>query len=148
MRPVFFYAMAVLTVSFLVKQQDPTAYQKDAAAALQRSVVQTGKGDCPDAQTTLDIDQCLAGVQAKTKSNFDSFYKDLRSFLDPASEAARQLDASQAQWEKYSSSACDAIDSFYSGGTIRASAVTGCRLQLMRSRMQDLDKLYETVLHH
>jgi len=67
--------------------------------------------------------------------------------LSQNAEAAGQLDSSQQQWELYTQKACDAIDSFSRGGTIRFSAVEKCRIQLTRSRMQDLNALYNTALH-
>ncbi len=129
-----------------LRGEDPASYQKTAATALQFESAQIGK-DCGDAKNTIEINGCLSGVAEKTESNFRAFYESLRSLLNPGSEAAQQLDSSQAQWEKYSTSACDAVDNFYRSGTIRIAAVTGCRIQLTRSRMQDLNALYVTVLH-
>ena len=126
--------------------QQPASYQKKAAAALQFEVDQIGK-DCPDAKTTLEQNSCMAGVEQKATADFQAFYESLRSLLGPNSEAVKQLDSSQAQWEKYSKQACDAIDTFYRDGSIRISAVMGCQIQLRRSRMQDLDVLYNTTLH-
>jgi hypothetical protein len=51
------------------------------------------------------------------------------------------------EWEHYAQKACDAIDSFHPGATIGQSAIAICRIQLTRSRMQDLDVLYYTTLH-
>ena len=79
---------------------------------------------------------------------FRPFYDSLRNLLSADPAAAQQLDSSQAAWEQYSKSACGAVDTFYRSGTIRASAVTSCHIQLMRSRMRDLDALYNTTLHH
>ena len=127
--------------------QDRVSDQKKAQTALQDEVKQIGK-DCPNTETTIEINSCIAEVERKTKLHFEAFYESLRSLLVLGSEAANQLDSSQAQWEKYRKQACDAIDSFYSGGTIRLSAATSCEIQLMRSRMQDLDVLYSSVLHN
>ena len=127
--------------------QNPASYQNRAATALQFETGQIGK-DCRDAKNTLESNSCLSAVVEKTKSNFRVFYESLHSLLNPDPDAARQLETSQAQWEKYSTSACDAIDAFYRSGSIRASAVTACHIQLTRSRMHDLDVLYNTTLHH
>jgi uncharacterized protein YecT (DUF1311 family) len=128
-----------------LRGQDAASDQKTAAAALQFEAAQIGN-DCGNAKNT-EINSCLTTVAEKTQSNFRVFYGSLRSLLKPGSDAAQQLDSSQAQWEKYSSSACGAVDSFYRSGSIRIAAVTGCHIQLMRSRMQDLNALYITVLH-
>lgn len=129
-----------------LRGEDAASYQKTAATALQFEIAQIGK-DCGNAKNTLEINSCLVSVAEKTQSNFRVFYGSLRSLLKPGLDAAQQLDASQAQWEKYSTSACDAVDNFYRSGSIRIAAVTGCRIQLTRSRMQDLNALYGTVLH-
>ena len=137
-----FFALAV----YPLNGADVAVYQKTAAAALQFEIAQIGK-DCGKAQTTLEINSCLLSVAEKTESNFRALYGSLRSLLNTEPETARQLDDSEAQWVKYSTSACDAVDSFYSSGSIRVAAVTGCRIQLTRSRMQDLNALYFSVLH-
>jgi uncharacterized protein YecT (DUF1311 family) len=129
-----------------LRAQDASSYQRRAAAALQFEIAQIGK-DCGNPKNTLDINNCLMTVAEKTQSNYRTFYASLRTLLKAGSEAALQLEKSQAQWEMYSTSACDAVDTFYRSGTIRVAAVTGCNIQLTRSRMQDLNVLYETVLH-
>lgn len=117
-----------------------------ASTALQFEIAQIGR-DCANARNTLEINSCFGTVAGKTQSNFRVFYDSLRSLLNPGSEAAQQLDTSQAQWEKYSNSACDAVYAFYRDGTIRTAKAIGCRILLTRSRMQNLDALYDTVLH-
>ncbi len=130
-----------------VRGQDPVSHQKRAAAALRYELVQMGN-DCNQAKNTVEINSCLSAVAKKTQDNFHAFYESLRSLLSLRPEAVRRIDSSQDLWEKYSNSACDAIDTFYRDGSIRVSAVIGCHIQLTRSRMQDLDALYNTTLHH
>ncbi len=86
-------------------------------------------------------------VEQQTRTDFAAFYQSLHSLLQPSGEAISQLDSSQELWEHYAQKACEAVDSFYHDGTIRFSEVAKCRIQLTRSRMQDLDVLYFTVLH-
>jgi uncharacterized protein YecT (DUF1311 family) len=127
--------------------QDPVLDQKKAASAVQFEMSQIGK-DCPDAKTTLKGNSCLIAVEENTQKNFHQFYDALRHLLASDLDAARQLDDSQAQWDKYLASACNAVDAFYRSGTIRTWAVTACRIQITRSRMRDLDALYSTTLHN
>jgi uncharacterized protein YecT (DUF1311 family) len=129
-----------------LRGEDAASYQKTAAGALQFETAQIGK-DCGTAKNTVEINSCLTTVAEKTQSNLRVFYGSLRNLLNTGTDASQQLDSSQAQWDRYLSSACDAVDNFYRTGTIRIAAVTGCRIQLMRSRMQDLNALYFTVLH-
>jgi len=132
--------------------QSPSSDQRKAAAALHSQVSQIGK-DCPNAKNTMEENSCIATVEQQTKSDFAIFYGSLRSALLQSrsrqpGDATGQLDGSQQEWERYEQKTCDAIDSLYRGGTIRTSAVTSCRIQLTRSRMQDLDALYYMPLHH
>lgn len=145
------FCISVLLLCFVlmrgVRAQEPASTQKAAATALQFEIAQMGK-DCPEANDTLTANHCLAAVEAKTNADFRTFYDSLQSLLRSDFEAAAELNESQAQWEKYSASACEAISAFYLTASIRASAVARCHIQLARSRMQDLDALYNTTLHH
>lgn len=139
-------AFLLALISRPLRGEDAASYQKMAASALHYEVAQIGK-DCANAKNTLEINTCLDAVAEKTQSDFRVFYASLRNLLNPGSEAVQQLDTSQPQWEKYSTSACDAVYAFYREGTIRNAKAIGCRIRLIRSRMQDLDALYDTVLH-
>jgi uncharacterized protein YecT (DUF1311 family) len=136
----------LLLAQVQLRAQLAASYQDKAQAALQSQVSQIGS-DCPNAKTTVEANACMLAAGRKTKSDFETFYASLRSLLSQNAEAVGQLDGSQQQWELYAQKACEAIDSFSRGGTIRFSAVEKCRIQLTRSRMQDLNALYNTVLH-
>jgi uncharacterized protein YecT (DUF1311 family) len=126
--------------------QLPDSYRKSAQAALQSQVSQIGR-DCPDAKTTIEVNGCILAVGKKTKADFETFYESLRALLGQNADAVSQLAGSQDQWESYTQKACNAIDSFFQGGSLRFSAAERCRIQLTRSRMQDLNALYYTTLH-
>jgi len=130
----------------LLPAQSPSSEQNKAKAALHSQVSQIGK-DCPDAKTTAEENNCISVVEQQTRTDFAAFYGSLRSLLQRSPDAMGQLDSSQEAWEHYAQKACEAVDSFYHDGTIRLSAVATCRIQLRRSRMQDLDVLYYTTLH-
>ena len=139
-------ALLLALTSCRLDSEVSPSYQTTAAAALKYELGQIGK-DCAHANNTLEINACLGDVRVKTQSNFHVFYTSLRNLLSSGSDAAQRLDTSQAQWEKYSTSTCDAVLAFYREGTIRTAKALGCSIQLTRSRMQDLDALYDTVLH-
>jgi uncharacterized protein YecT (DUF1311 family) len=130
----------------LMRAQSPSSDQSKAQAALHSQVSQIGK-DCPNAKTTMAENNCISMVEQQTKTDFTTFYGSLRSLLQQSADATSQLDSSQEEWEHYAQTACNAVDSFHRGGTIGPSAVAICRIQLTRSRMQDLDVLYYTALH-
>ncbi|HEX4133005.1 MAG TPA: lysozyme inhibitor LprI family protein [Bryobacteraceae bacterium] len=131
----------------LSRAQSPTSDQNKAQAALHSQVSRIGK-DCPDAKTTAEENSCISIVEQQTRTDFAAFYGSLHSLLQRSpDDAVSQLDSPQEEWEHYAQKACDAVDSFYRGATIRPSGVTTCRIQLTRSRMRDLDVLYYTTLH-
>jgi len=130
----------------LLRAQTPFSYQNQAKAALRSQVSKIGK-DCPNTRSTANENICIGRVELETKADFATYYGSLRSLLQASPDAVSQLEKSQEEWERYVQKACDAIESFYRGGTIRPSAVVSCRIQLTRSRMQDLDVLYYTTLH-
>ncbi|HEY3823960.1 MAG TPA: lysozyme inhibitor LprI family protein [Bryobacteraceae bacterium] len=128
------------------RAQSRTSDQTKTKAALHSQVSRIGK-DCPNAKTTAEENSCISIVEQQTRTDF-AFYGSLHSLLQRSpDDAMSQLDSSQEEWKHYAQKACDAIDSFYRGATIRPSAVTTCRIQLTRSRMRDLDVLYYTTLH-
>jgi uncharacterized protein YecT (DUF1311 family) len=146
MKYCLFLLLFLLDLSQLPAQQ-PASDQRKAAEALHAQVSQIGK-DCPNAKNTMEENSCISTVGQQTRNDFGIFYGSLRSLVSKSADAVAQLDSSQQEWERYEQKACDAIDSFYRGGTIRTSAVASCGIQLTRSRMQDLDALYYMPLHH
>jgi uncharacterized protein YecT (DUF1311 family) len=130
-----------------LQAQSPSSDQSKAKVALRSQVSQIGN-DCPNAKTTMEENSCISMAEQQTKRDFATFYGSLRSLLRQSAEAGDQLNSSQEYWEHYAQKACEAIDSVSRRGTIHPSAVAACRIQLTRSRMQDLDALYNTTLHH
>jgi len=66
--------------------------------------------------------------------------------VDPPS--LQTLEDSQAAWTDYQQKACHAIDTLFRDGTILPSAGMGCVIQLTRSRMRDLNAVYNLPLRH
>jgi uncharacterized protein YecT (DUF1311 family) len=65
------------------------------------------------------------------------------------SVAGRQsLDDAQSEWLAYRQKTCGAIELFFAGGSGQAGFVARCQIQLTRSRMKDLDAIYNFPLHH
>jgi len=127
--------------------QGPLQYQKAAQSALQNQRSREGK-DCMDARTTADENNCIANSLALTQHDFDVFYHNLLSLLGPESTNREKLNDAQSQWERYRDKTCEAVGDLYSGGTIQPSAIIRCRIELLRSRMRDLDAVYHSVLHN
>jgi uncharacterized protein YecT (DUF1311 family) len=111
--------------------------------------------DCPDSPTLEDRNECLNDVRDETYKNYTQFFNALREALinnSPNDSNALALDGTERAWEKYRVTACDAMVKLYDAGTIKhpvssaPNAQTRCLIQITRSRMKDLKKLYEPTL--
>jgi uncharacterized protein YecT (DUF1311 family) len=137
-------ALALLIASLPLFGQTPGQRQRAAHAALQSELSAQGK-DCPNTNTTREASECLGNVLEHTRANFNIFYESLSALLDP--ENRKFLNDAQTRWGLYRETSCDAICRFYRGGTIQPSEFIRCEIELTRSRMRDLDSIYNTVLH-
>jgi hypothetical protein len=111
--------------------------------------------DCPDSPTLEDRNECLNDVKVETYKNYTQFFNALREALidnSPNDSNALALDGTEVPWEKYRVITCDALVKLYDAGTIKhpgstaPNAQTRCLIQITRSRMKDLKKLYEPTL--
>jgi uncharacterized protein YecT (DUF1311 family) len=112
-------------------------------------------GACPEAQTVTDRDVCLNDARVETYKNYKQFYDALREALiqdSPNDSNALALDTTELTFEKYRSSACDALVRVYDVGTVKhpgasePSAKTRCLITVTRSRMKDLRDMYAPTL--
>jgi uncharacterized protein YecT (DUF1311 family) len=112
-------------------------------------------GECGDALTLVDRNECLSDARVETYKNYTQFFDALREALiqsSPNDANALALDGTEVVWEKYRVIACDAMVKVYDVGTIKhpgssePNAQTRCLIQLTRSRMRDLKQLYEPTL--
>jgi uncharacterized protein YecT (DUF1311 family) len=142
----FFLLLFLMAPSLSLFSQSPQQRQDTARAALQTEMVQEGR-DCPDTKSQSALNICIEQVRDANDRDFAVFYGNLFSLLarDPANQ--KGLQTAEEQWLSYRTQSCAAIDYLYRDGTIRSSAVARCEIQLTRSRMRDLDSLYQTVLH-
>jgi uncharacterized protein YecT (DUF1311 family) len=111
--------------------------------------------DCPDSPTLEERNECLNDVRDETYKNYTQFFNALREALidnSPNDSNALALDGTERAWEKYRVTTCDAMVKLYDAGTIKhpgstaPNAQTRCLIQITRSRMKDLKKLYEPTL--
>jgi uncharacterized protein YecT (DUF1311 family) len=130
------------------------APQHAAQLAYDAEMAEVGH-DCPDQLTLEDRNECLNDVRVQTYKNFDAFLMALREALineSPNDSNALTLDATERSFEKYRTEACDAVSNVYDVGTIKhpgstqPNARTRCLIYLTRSRMRDLDHLYDQTL--
>lgn len=116
--------------------------QRTANAAFGAEMARVGR-DCTNVRNQREEDSCESEAAAGTERNFSVFYSALESIV--GSDA---LDDSEQAWLDYRKKQCVAVFDFFRPGTIAPSAALRCKVELTRSRMRDLDSLFETALHH
>ncbi|HEY7393300.1 MAG TPA: lysozyme inhibitor LprI family protein [Gemmatimonadaceae bacterium] len=120
----------------------PLDCQKTADAAFKAEEARVGK-DCAGASNQHEENICLSEAADKTERNLSTFYTALEGIVGSA-----PLRESQGAWVNYRKTQCDAIFTWYKRGTIAPSAQLSCQIALARSRMRDLESLFDTALHH
>ena len=141
-----------------------------AKSAYTSEIAREKAGECPNAITTVDINQCLSHEDEVTEANYKAFTSVLRAMLalpvptmpgasgmpaigpsgpeaTPATNAAA-FDAAESAWHTYAAAECGAIDTLWRGGTIVNSMVGQCNQRLARTRLHELDTAYDMLLHH
>lgn len=149
--------------------QQRSQLQQQAKAAFDREMARQKAGDCPHARSTYDENLCLGKAIHTTLANYQSFSGALRSLLGQknpmmgaslgdmigptgkpltAEQMTKEFDQVEAGWETYRKAQCSAAYDFFKGGTIAPSMGELCELKLIRSRMADLNSIYDMALHH
>ena len=97
---------------------------------------------CPDAETTVEMNQCVRAKIEAAEADLDRYLESARRAIDddPASLAA--LDRSQTAWTAFREAECAAVYERYRDGTIRGVMGGTCALQLLRRRTHDLWSTY------
>ena len=123
-----------------------------ATAALTVEYAREKSSDCAHANTTLDINQCLATETATTQKSYEDYLNAMSALLrlktpgpaDPAStpDVAKEFDQAESQWSTYRDSQCQASSDRYFGGSIAPSAFLSCKLDLTRRHLHELENLY------
>jgi uncharacterized protein YecT (DUF1311 family) len=143
-----------------LQSQAKAAYEREMA----REKAAEKAGDCPNADNTRAIVECLGDEISTTTENFKAFTGAIRSILSlegadakdtvfgptgqtpSRDEVLRAFDDASSAWDKYSKAQCDAISGLYKGGTFANVAGEGCQLLLLRSRMREMDAIYDAPL--
>lgn len=149
--------------------QQRSQLQQQAKAAFDREMARQKAGDCPHVRSTYDENICLGKAIHTTLANYQSFSGALRSLLDQknpmmgaglgdmigptgkpltAEQMTKEFDQVEAEWETYRKAQCSAAYDLFKGGTVAPSMGGLCELKLIRSRMTDLNSVYDMTLHH
>lgn len=142
--------------------------QEQAGAAFKREMAHKKAGDCPDARTTYAKEMCLSKADQAAEGDYKSLSGAIRALLgqknpffantDPlvgpsgkplsTADLVKGFDQAEAEWQAYRKTQCRAAYDLFKGGTIAPVMAGRCELRLIRSRMADLNSIYDMTLHH
>jgi len=139
--------------------------QKQARTAFDGEMVREKAGDCPKADNTRDIVDCLGKEIDTSTANYKTYAGALRSMLsslgDPsddfigptgkpltAQEQVKSFDQVEATWTRYREAMCAGAYGLYKGGTVVNIMSGSCELMMLRSHMRELNRVYGKYLSH
>lgn len=141
--------------------------QQQANSAFQQEMAREKVVDCPDARTTYAEEMCLSKAIQTTEASYKAFSGAIRALLDqknpfvtntdlggpsgkslPAESLVKEFDQTEAEWNTYRKTQCSAAYDLFKGGTIAPVMGGRCEIKLIRSRMTDLNSIYDMTLHH
>ncbi len=135
-------------------------FRQEAKAAFDREMAREKAGDCPNANTTLDMLNCLAKENAATTENYDAYAGAIVSLVgameaqgndsDPRTHAelVNDFNATETAWKKYRDAQCRPTGEQFKGGTLAGPAAGFCELMLVRNHMREIDKIYNIRLNN
>ncbi|HET7635573.1 MAG TPA: lysozyme inhibitor LprI family protein [Burkholderiales bacterium] len=91
---------------------------------------------CTQATTQADLDRCMSAAAAAKQKRLDALLAELKRSLMP--EARNLLEQSQAAWDKSRKLDCEIEASFFAGGSIQPTIVSGCYVQHTSDRINRL----------
>lgn len=100
--------------------------------------------ECSDASSQVEIGSCVSEMEERVNLAFEAsfgFAVQAAKELDEVTErevAQPALEASQAAWSEYRDKQCAAVGASYGGGSGTGIAITACRVDLGRARVDEL----------
>ncbi len=100
--------------------------------------------ECADASSQVEIGACVGEMEDRVNLALEasySFAMQAAKELDDVTErvvAQPALEASQNAWIGYRDAQCEAIGASYGGGSGTGIAITACRVDLGRARVDEL----------
>lgn len=100
--------------------------------------------ECSDASSQVEIGSCVAKMEERVNVAIETSYSfavEAAKELDDVTgrvEAVPALEASQSAWVAFRDAQCDAVGASYGGGSGTGIAITSCRVDLGRARVDEL----------
>ena len=153
-KPAAIFVLSVFFGGIASARAQNGAPQRAARSAYDAEMAEVGN-ECQDAITLTDRNICLENIRTQSYKNFEAFFAALREALideSPNDSNALALDAAERAWEKDRTATCDAVSNVYDVGTPKhpgspePNARIRCLIDITRSRMRDLMRLYGPTL--
>lgn len=117
-----------------------------AGALMFSSTLAAQSAVCEDAVTTLEINQCMSGIQARAEQRMQHYLQASLTHYQDDPETAEAIQKSQQAWQLFHDAQCDAIYTSWRQGTIRNAMYLDCSIDLIEQRTQALWRAWLTFL--
>ncbi len=100
--------------------------------------------ECADAGSQVEIGSCVAEMEARVNAAVDAsfaFAQEAAKELDDVTGrvvAQPALEAAQSAWVAFRDAQCEAVGASFGGGSGTGVAITACRVDLGRARVDEL----------
>ncbi|UAB88494.1 DUF1311 domain-containing protein [Ruegeria sp. SCSIO 43209] len=100
--------------------------------------------ECIDAGSQVEIGSCVSDMELRVNTAIDSSYSLALGSAQELDEvtgrvvAVPALEASQNAWVAYRDAQCEAVGASFGGGSGTGIAITACRVDLGRARVDEL----------
>lgn len=101
-----------------------------------------GVDACTRAHTTVQMEECLKAQLVQEDASLEASERRLRKRLSPA--ALQKFDSAATTWRAYREQECRGVYEASTGGTIAASSLLGCKIELAKGRRLLILKVYPT----
>ncbi len=100
--------------------------------------------ECPDASSQVDVGSCVSEMEERVNAALGESYgfamQAARELDDVTerTEAQPALEAAQNAWVAFRDTHCEAVGTSFGGGSGTGIAITSCRIDLGRTRVDQL----------
>ena len=132
-----------------------TSFRERGTRALEAENAREKSEICPNAQSTVEINECLARELGVTEKNYEDYIRAIGGLLrlkapddtEPvqAPNQGKGLDEAESFWNRYREVQCRVSSDQYFGGTIRPSIFLSCKQDLTRRHIHELESLYKEL---
>ena len=154
MKLVFF--VAVLAVSLCGQQSAQPSLapiRAEAKRAFTAEMDRAAKGDCPNTLiTSAAVNECYEAALTQSESNLKAFRAAIRMSIEArlhlfGSLLLKHFELSERAWDVYCVEQPQVTADMVDNPDDRSGSAAATRINLIRSHMRNLDKIYYILLH-